>query len=93
MEELKCGSSSKCRLLYKRNYTPRVYYLSPPVVYYESYNEVWFDPKSIMSVIQNLKSDETPFLAVEIAGSKLDFETSVDYETTFSGWYDNRVRG
>jgi len=56
MEELKCGSTSRCRLVYRRTYTPRVYYLSPPVVYYESYTEVWFDPKSTMGVIQNLKS-------------------------------------
>lgn len=67
--------------------------MSPPVVYYESYTEVWFDPKSTMGVIQNLKSGETPFAAAEIAGSKIDFESTVDFETTFSSWGDNRVRG
>jgi len=30
---------------------------------------------------------------MELAGSKLDFEYSVDYETTYSSWTDNRARG
>lgn len=34
-----------------------------------------------------------PFVNTEIGGSKLDFEFLVDYETTFSSWYDNRVYG
>lgn len=93
MEDLECKNKNNCKIIYKRDYTPRVYYLSPPVVYYEAYTEVWFDPKSTMNVIQNLKSSETPFVAVELAGSKMDFEDTVNYETTFSNWWDNRVRG
>jgi len=33
------------------------------------------------------------FVNTEIGGSKLDFEGIVDYETSFSYWTDNRVRG
>lgn len=90
---LACATRSRCTIVYRKSYTPRVFYLSPPVVYYEAYTEVWFDPKSIMQVIQDLQSDETPFVNVELAGSKLDFEDSVDAETTFRAWYDNRARG
>jgi len=50
-EELGCRSTSNCRIIFRRNYSPRIFYLSPPVVYYESYTEVWFDPKSTMNVI------------------------------------------
>ncbi len=34
-----------------------------------------------------------PFVNLELAGSKLDFEFSVDYETKISSWTDNRARG
>lgn len=46
-----------------------------------------------MSVVQDLESDEIPFVNIELAGSKMDFEFSVDYETSFSAWYPNGARG
>jgi len=44
---LSCSTKSKCYVKYRRHYTPVVYYLSPPVVYYGSEVEIWFDPKSV----------------------------------------------
>jgi hypothetical protein len=76
-----------------KSYTPVVKYISPPVIFYEQYTEVWFDPKHTLNLIKNLKSDEIAFVNVEIGGSKLDFEYLVDYETRFSNWNENRVMG
>jgi len=33
------------------------------------------------------------FVNTEIGGSKIDYEFQVDYDDTFSSWYDNKVRG
>ena len=63
-----------------------MYYLSPPVIYYDSFTELWFDPKHTQNIMKNLKSDEIMFVNTEIGGSKLDFEGMIDYTTTFSWW-------
>ena len=42
---LKCKEKDNCRVRYNKHTTPVLYYLSPPVVYFESYTEMWFDPK------------------------------------------------
>jgi hypothetical protein len=76
-----------------KSYTPVVFHLAPPVLYYESYTEVWYDPKSTTHLIRDLKSDEMAFVNTEIGGSKLDFEQFVDYETSIGWWRDNKVRG
>jgi hypothetical protein len=68
----------KCAINYQRQYTPVLTLLSPPVVYDEVITEMWFDPKSTMSQIKNLKIDEMPFVNMEIGGSKLDFEFFVE---------------
>ena len=48
---LECATASRCMIVYHKSYTPRVYYLTPPVVYYEAYTEVWFDPKSYSQLV------------------------------------------
>ena len=90
---MKCKSENRCRLVYTRHYTPMLHYISPPVVYHEAYTELWFDPKSTMSLISNLASDEMPFINARIQGSLLDFEFNVESSTWFGGWRTNRVRG
>jgi hypothetical protein len=50
-ELLECGSSSKCRIKFYRSYSPVVYYIQPPIIYYESFTEVWFDPRSTTGLI------------------------------------------
>jgi len=44
-QNLECRTSSNCRVVYRKTHTPVVYYLAPPIVYYDSETEVWFDPK------------------------------------------------
>lgn len=90
---MSCRSKNNCQIRYMRSYTPVIHHLSPAVIYYEAYTEVWFDPKETLNVIRDLKSDEMAFVNTEIAGSKLDFEFMVDYETRFSNWNDNNVMG
>lgn len=74
-------------------YTPNLMYISPPVIYYDSLTEVWFDPKSVPRIVTNLLTDERAFVNVEIGGSKLDFEGRVDSTTSLSQWRKNRVVG
>jgi hypothetical protein len=63
------------------------------VVYYDSYTEVWFDPKYVTQLISNLDTDEMQFINAKIGGSLLDFEFNVDDETTYSSYYRNKARG
>ena len=90
---LECKIESNCLLQYRKTHTPIIYYLSPPVVYYDSYTDLWFDPKSTTNLIKNLESDEKIFVNAKIGGSLLDFEYIVDDETTFSSYNRNKVRG
>ena len=53
------------------------------MVYYESTTYVWFDPKNTVDLIQDLDSDEYPFINVKLGGSLLDFENEVDDTSTF----------
>jgi len=92
-EVLSCGTSSHCRIIYYRAYTPVVYYIQPPIVYYESFTELWFDPRSTANLIQDLANDEMPFINAKIGGAALDFEFNVDYDDSYSGYHRNRVRG
>lgn len=55
--------------------------------------ELNFDPKSTTSLIEDLASDEMPFINAKIAGSRLDFEDNVSFETHMSHWWENSVRG
>jgi hypothetical protein len=48
---LSCKVMSNCVVIYQKGYTPVLYYISPPVVYYDSYTELWFDPKYTTSLI------------------------------------------
>jgi len=76
-----------------KSLTPVIYYLSPPVVYFGSETEFWFDPKSTVQLIQELKADELQFINARIGGSLVDFEFIIDDSTTFSQYYRNSVRG
>lgn len=70
-----------------------VFYLNPPVIYYEAVTEMWFDPMYTLSKVQNLQQDEMIFVNTEIGGSKLDYEFQVDFDTSFWYWTDNKVLG
>jgi hypothetical protein len=89
---MKCRVTDNCRLRYTRSYSPVIHYISPPVIYNEAWTEVWFDPKSTTSLIQDLSSDEMPFINTRISGALIDFEDTVDHETYFSHWNKNRVK-
>jgi hypothetical protein len=90
---LECTSSSNCEIEYSRTYTPTLYYISPPVVYYQSFTEFWFDPKSITSLIDELEDDEMPFINAKIGESNVDFEYTVEPDDSYSSMYKNQVRG
>jgi hypothetical protein len=81
---LKCGSSSNCYIKYKRYYTPVIHELSPPVVYKDSETLLYFDPRSITGLIQDLDTDEMPFINAKIGNVLMDFENSVDFDAYFS---------
>jgi len=92
-EWLHCKSSSKCRLRYHRHLTPILKWISPPVVYQKAEIELIFDPKSTMSRIKDVASDDFPFVNAKIGEANIDFEGYVSSGKQFSGWYNNPVRG
>jgi hypothetical protein len=55
--------------------------------------EVVFNPKSIMSLISDLASDELPFINARVAGNMIDFEFNIDSDTSFSSWSNNHAMG
>jgi hypothetical protein len=93
MNILKCSNEAKCKLVFQRDYTPTIHYISPRTTYYESSTEVWFNPMNTMTLIKDLEGDELPFINAKIGGNQLDFEFSVDSETSFSNWYVSSARG
>jgi hypothetical protein len=54
MVTLACLDPRNCEVTYKKEATASVYYIQPPVVYYESFTEVHFNPMGIMKLIQDL---------------------------------------
>jgi hypothetical protein len=48
---LRCKNVNNCLVTYEKQFSPVVYYLKPPVVYFESMVEMWFDPKSTQNLI------------------------------------------
>jgi len=76
---LSCGA--KCKITYRKMYTPIIHELAPPVVYFESETYLWFDPKSTTNLIVDLPSDDLPFINSKIGGSMIDFEFNVDFDT------------
>lgn len=96
-EELECKSENNCRISFERSYTPIMHYISPPVVYYDSLTSFVFDPKSTTHVIQDLRSDELPFINAKIGNDKkkalVDFEFNMDYNTGLNHWRYNSIQG
>jgi hypothetical protein len=88
-----CSSTSKCMVKYDRGYTPIVYEFKPPVVYYDSITNIWFDPKNTINLIQDLPQDEMHFINAKIGGALMDFEGFVDFDRSYSKWYRNQVSG
>lgn len=93
--DLKCDDANKwrCQVTYKRAYTPVIFDLSPPVVYFGSETTIIFDPKSTTGLIQDLASDELAFINVKIGGALLDFEATVTHENEFRQWYRSNIVG
>jgi len=76
-----------------RGYTPIVHYLSPPVVYYDSTAELWFDGKSTKDLITGLATDEMLFINTKVGGSLMDFEGTVDNQDRFGHFARTRATG
>jgi len=93
--KLTCATSgvSNCYISYRQYYTPMIYELAPPVVYYDSEALIYFDPKSTTSLIQDLPTDEMAFINAKVGGVLMDFENSVDFDRGYSHYYRNNVKG
>ena len=83
-ETLACRTTNNCKITYYRAYTPVLYYISPPIVYYESQVDVFFDPRSTSNLISDLLDDEMPFINAKIGESLLDFEFMVDSDDSYT---------
>jgi len=91
--EIECAVKNNCKIVYRRHYSPAIFWISPRVVYNTAKTEIWFDPRSTPGVIQDLTQEDMPFINARIGGALIDFEDSVTFETSFSHWNKNRVRG
>jgi hypothetical protein len=85
------GAESRCTLTYQRHYTPTLYYLAPPVVYFEAPVSLNFNPYSTAHLNKErnqitLASDEMPFLNAKINGAHISFVGSVDFQTHLDWW-------
>ena len=92
-EILECAEKWRCKIVVQKQYTPTIYYLSPPVTYYDSWTEVYFDPMNVPGLITNLDSDELQFINTKVGGNLLDFEQTLSNENKFYGYVKNHVRG
>jgi hypothetical protein len=88
-----CSNIALCTIYFRKPYTPVVYTLSPPVVYFESETNIWFDAKNVPNKLSDIPTDELPFINAKIGGALMDFETYVDFDRTFSAWHRNYVTG
>ena len=77
---LECQNEAKCKIKFKRAYTPVLYGIKPQIVYYESNAEMWFDPRSTTDLISDLETDEMHFINAKVggAGMKFDFTEELD---------------
>lgn len=92
-ETLRCKSWNNCALNFQRHFTPVLKYITPPVVYQEAQIELVFDPKSIMTKIKDVDSDNLPFVQAKIGLANINFEDYVASDRQFRGWYNNNVKG
>lgn len=58
-----------------------MFYINPPVVYSGAEVEIWFNPKGVMDKIDNLNSDDLPFVNAKLGDALIDFEGTVTSET------------
>jgi hypothetical protein len=91
--EMTCKTTANCKFVYRRHYSPAIFWISPRVIYNTAMTEIWFDPRSTPGIIKGLSEEDMYFINARISGALVDFEDNVDYTTTFSHWNKNRVRG
>lgn len=92
-ETLSCKSLSLCLIKFTRAHSPVLYGLSPPIVYAGSENSILFNPKAVLTLIQDIRADDTAFINAKVGGSLIDFEGFVDETTTYGDWRRNNLRG
>ena len=50
-DPMACKNANNCKIVYRKDHTPVIYYMMPRIMYYESYTEIWFDPKNTDNLI------------------------------------------
>lgn len=102
-KELRCGEEQcKCKIVYRRDYTPSIHHISPRVVYADLETDLWFDPRSTMDLLE--EADELPFVNARIGGYLVDYTNTVGsnmvrcmkerkFDFLFCNQAMNRVRG
>lgn len=81
-----------CQITMSRAYTPILYSLAPPIVYYGAEMAFWIDPRAA----QNKRSTsfpELPFTEVRLNGFGVDFEGYLEEDVILGGYTKNQVRG
>lgn len=68
-------------MMYAREQTPLLYYISPAVVYYGELASFYVDPKN---TLYNKKATELPIIEARIDGHVIDFEGFIDESVVYS---------
>jgi len=93
IEMLECKHSSNCKVVYRRDSTPKIYYLSPSVVYKDALTQYHFNSRHTPNLVKGLLSDELPMINAKIGLTKIDFEGWMDNTETISSWKNEGIRG
>ena len=81
IDTIRCVSNpAPCTIFVKKDYTPVIYGLEPPVVYFGSTTNLWFKPKKMASLISNLQEEQMPFINAKVGGALIDFDQSVTFD-------------
>lgn len=92
-ETLSCTTGSYCYIYYRRYTTAPIFFVTPPVMYYESKVEFFFNPRYIPQLIYDLGPEDLPIINAKIGLGRLDFDGFMDETTTISKWVEQSVRG
>lgn len=90
---VECAVAANCKIVYQKQYTPIVYYLSPPVVYKGAEADIWFNAKATPNLIADLATDDLPFINTKIENALMDFDGIIDSTTIISVNSRMNVRG
>lgn len=85
-----CITSSNCKVRYRIDYTPVIYYTTPSAVYFDQDVQFQIDAKNTQYLVGD---DDYPVEELRIHNSLLTTEDIIDTDTSVSGYAIGHLRG